>query len=176
MNGTIAEKDIISDLSESLLCVDTCCLIHATKQISLIGKFLFDLRDSGCVIFTIPIVNLEFLRNVDTIKAFADRKKFLNELTKGVTYPIEKYLDAIPEYPLVMGKIKCNPDLADYLQIASLVKHPETYLLTENHQHMPLSILDRESIIAFDNNNGIKVFGLYKLNKEKYDNTVKTIK
>lgn len=175
MTGIITEKDLFSKLDGKNILLDTCCLIHATKQPELIGKLLRDIKSSGASLFTIPIINLEFLRDVGTIEDFKKRQIFLNEITEGMVFPVETKLNDIPEFPMVMKNVHAKTSLADYLLVASLVIHHDVLLMTENHQDMPLGILDRISIMSFDNNNGIKTFGLYQINSDKYIRSVEKI-
>lgn len=175
MNGIITEDSIFSKLAGKNVVLDTCCLVHGSKLPNLIGKFFKDIKQHDGSFFTIPIVNLEFLRGVESITDYEKRHRFLIEITDGLTFPIEKKLDDIPEFPIVMRNIQSKVDLADYLLVACLVSHPEVFLLTENHHHMPMAILDRVSIISFDNDKDIKTLGLYQLNQSKYDKVAKNI-
>ena len=172
----IADKDLFSELREKYLLLDTCCLIHATKQPELVGKFIKELGDKGCTLVVTPAVKLEFLRGADSFDAIRAREKYFAFL-KTVVYPIEKYLDKIPEFSVVIQKASGGNtiELSDYLLVASLVIHPEMYLLTENHRHMPMAILDRISVITWDNDKDIKNLGLYKLNGDKYESAVSDI-
>lgn len=175
MNKLIANKDIFSDLQFKHILLDTCCLIHATRQAELVGKFLKDLRKSECDLLVVPTVKLEFLRGADSFLSLRAREKYLAFIAN--LYPIERYLDLIPEYPIVMQKVFGNKtiELSDYLLIASLVNHPEMYLLTENHNHMPMGILDRTHVVTWDNDKDIKNLAFYRLNKEKYESVVSKI-
>jgi len=171
----IAEAATFSELNGKHILLDTCCLIHATKQPESVGKFLSKLKDNGCDLLVTPAVRLEFLRGADSFPSLRAREKYLTFIAN--LYPIEEYLQRIPEYPVVMQKVFGNGpvQLCDYLLIACLVVHPEIYLLTENHNHMPMGILDRPNIVTWDNGKDIKNIAFYKLNEERYQATVSKI-
>lgn len=175
MNRLIAGADIFSELKDKHILLDTCCLIHATQQPELLGKFLRELKEKGCDLLITPAVKLEFLRGADSFVSLRAREKYLAFAAN--LYPIEAYLGLIPEFPVVMQKVFGNRpiELSDYLLIACLVNHPKMYLLTENHNHMPLGILERTNIVTWDNDKDIKNVAFYRLNEERYQEVVSKI-
>lgn len=170
----ILDDQIISNLSGSYLAVDTCCLIDATKNYGVIGKFLVDLINQGVGFYTVPIVVYEFLRGAGTMSDLKERNKILETITDNTVLAIDKHFEKMTDFLVIMNRnSKC--DLGEYQLIASILGYKNRYVLTENHKHMPTEFLDRETVITFNLKDEIKNYGLYKFNSSKYEKIAQNI-
>lgn len=166
------DSDLISELSNQYLFLDTNALINAFSHQQEFGELLKSLKDRKCALITIPSVVFEFTRS-DNLEIYKKRAEYLSTLVD--VYPIEKNLNEIEDGLFVLQKLGGRMSYTDFLLCACLYKFREAYLITENHKDLPLSILDRRFIITIDNGKEIRNTAIYKLSKEKLDKAVLNI-
>lgn len=167
---TIYDKNIVSSFKDKTIFLDTSALILAISSDQSFLEFLFDLKQVGCSFMTIPSVLFEFTRGSDTLEIFNKRTSFvLEDLNIGI-YPIEKHLDEIREFMVVLQKIAKDNSYTDFLLCCCMYKFQNSYVLTENHNHFPISILKREEIITIETDTyQIRNSAIYKFSSEKFE-------
>jgi len=160
------------------LLIDTNILITAINYPEYL-KFLIDLKSCGCGLITVDSVYFEFIRGSDCIDTLNFRINFFKELKISV-YPIEKKLDNLQDGIVVLQKFLKNSDYADFklclclyeFRNSSLEKY---YILTENHKHFPLDILNRKHLITLDNGLEIRNHAMYEISNEKLNKAAENI-
>jgi hypothetical protein len=90
-------------------------------------------------------------------------------------YPIEKHLEQIKEFTIVLQKAQQKISYTDFLLCACLFKFPDTYLLTENYLHIPLSIFDRKYLTVIDTDKEVRTHGIYQFSQSKFDKAAKRV-
>lgn len=171
----IIDQLFLSSLKDSNIAIDTCCLIDSIKYKETVGKFLLHLKEIGAGIYTVPGVVFEFFRGADTGNALENRESILKAITDNYIFPIDKQFTAMTDFMLIMNKVRGKCDLGEYQLIASLVKHKNSFLLTENDKDVPSEFLDRLSIATFNLFGEIKNYGFYKINTDNYEKIAKNI-
>lgn len=166
--------NLVTNLKNSVVFIDNNTLIAALSYPNLFGHFLLDLSKQGCTFITINAVVFEFSRGAtDTIEGFEKRIDFVKDL--ATIYPIERHLEQIQDFVLVLSKINKKLEYSDFLLLASLFRFPKAYLLTENHNHVPLEIFDRLDIVTLDTDKDLRTHGLYCLSQDKYEKAAANI-
>ena len=145
----IYEKNITSTFKDKTVFLDTNSIILAMSN-PIFLQFLYDLKFADCTLMTISSVLFEFTRGSDTLEVFNKRSEFvLKDLDVGI-YPIEKHLDDLREFVVVLQKLGKNIDYTDFLLSCCLYKFKSCFVLTENHSHFLTSLLDRKEIVTID--------------------------
>lgn len=172
----VVDSQFLSSLVDSNIAIDTCCLIDSIKHEDLVGKFLFDLKTRGVGFYTTQGVVFEYLRGSSDETALKRRLAVLSVITDNFIVPIDKKFTEMTAFLLVMNKVLGRCGLGEYQLIATLIDHPKSYLLTENHKDIPIDFIDRSSVVCFNMPNGeIKTYGFYKINEDKYEKIAKSI-
>jgi DNA invertase Pin-like site-specific DNA recombinase len=136
-------------------------------------KFLHDLKLNNCSFHTVASVYYEFTGTSDNPDNYNKRVKLFEDL-EIVIQPIERKMDEIKEFAYVLRK-QTKVDYADLLLCSCLYKMHGSYVLTENHKHFPLTLLDREDIITIDKSSDIRNIAVYSLSQEKFDKAAKKL-
>jgi hypothetical protein len=158
------QVSLADDLSSGFVFLDTNTLI-ALSEVPEFLHLMLDIKEKGCQLLTIPPVTFEFART-DSLKKYTERIQFLNQICS--TYPIEKNTDTNSPLFFVFNKVSPAAGYVDLFLYQALYKFSHAYVLTENHSHFPLSILDREHIITIDTGQrSIRNYAFYKMNMGK---------
>jgi len=164
----VLDSQFLSSLSGCNVAIDACCLIDSVLHESLVGKFLFDLKSRDVGFYTTPGVVFEFFRGSDNEKSLEKRAEILKAVTDNFIVPIDKKFSEMTAFLMIMNKVTGKCGLGEYQLVATLVNHPNAFILTENHKDMPTDFLDRVSVVCFNLPKEIKNYAFYKLNEEKY--------
>lgn len=165
------------DLADTHLFLDTNIFIAALNYPYYLN-FLYKLKSTGCDFMTIMPVLLEFTRGSSSLSNFEKRFHFIKEL--ACIYPIERNLEELKEGMVVIQTIMGKMDYVDFLLTLCsykfrLSKLDSCYLLTENHNHYPLDILDRVHLITIDSGKQIRTHATYRLNIDKLNKAAENI-
>lgn len=176
LNRVIYQDDVLGKLSDATLLLDSTAFIDAFRS-SIFADFLTELSDSGCAFMTIPSVLYEFKRGAKDIKQINKYNEFITELKVGIIPKVEtlaqepdnQIFTSIYNFEAYNGRKEKGPSYTDSLLCLSLYiyRHTDIYLLTTNYKDVPLSLFDRENIIAFDTGNDVRTAAFYKLSEEK---------
>lgn len=160
--------DLVSDLNQADLFFDTTALIASITFPKELSDFFKKLTTVNCTFLTIPSVLFEFTRGVDTIAGFNNRTTFLHGMISAI-YPIERHLNEFRDLIVVLQRVRGKMSYTDFLLCCCLYKFPKAYLVSENHNDMPLEVLDRNSVLTIDKENEIRNWGIYKFSFTKYE-------
>ena len=173
MNQIIFDPQLLEDLSDSYLFVDTNTLIALLHNLDFREFVLKTLKEKDVVFITIPSVVFEFTRGSDDLDIFKSKLEFIKNFV--AVYPIERHLDKIEDFTIVLQKLKGSIGYTDFLLYACLYKFPQSYLITENHQHLPLQIFDRKFVITIDTGTEIRNQAIYRFSIDKYNKAAENI-
>ena len=172
----VCQEETLGKLSEATLLLDATAFIDAFKS-PIFADFLTELNDDGCTFATIPSVLYEFKRGAKDIIQVNNYNQFIKEMKIATISQIESMAQK-PDNQLFTTIYNCmasngrkekGPSYTDSLLCLALYiyKHANIHLLTTNYKDIPLSLFDRENIIAFDTGRDIRTAAIYKLSEEK---------
>lgn len=160
-------EELATTLREKYIFLDTTAYVAALNYQEEFGSLFSKLRSEYCELITIPSVQFEFTRGSDSITTYNIRTQFIKELS--AIFPIEKMLDGLENDIITMQKyMDKNASYTDFLLAMCLRKFPGSYLLTENHSHIPQAIFDREFVITLNTTALIRNHGIYSLNHKRF--------
>jgi len=160
--------ELIAGLSEKYLFLDTTAFIATLNYRDEFGELFSSLRSQYCELITIPSVVFEFTRGSDSVSTYKTRRDFIQQLS--AIYPIEKMLDGMEQDIIVIQRfMDKNASYTDFLLAMCLRKFPNSFLLTENHSHIPSALFDREYVITVNTPSQIRNHGIYTMNTRKFD-------
>ncbi|MCX6783499.1 MAG: hypothetical protein NT141_00285 [candidate division WWE3 bacterium] len=91
----------------------------------------------------------------------------MNTLVSSI-YPIERELENLKNFTVVLQKIKGTISYTDFLMYCCLYKFPKAYLLTENHKDFTTEILERRYIVTIDTDKEIRHQAFYQISLDKF--------
>lgn len=165
--------EILSNLENSLLFLDTSSLIAVTTYENLFSNFLTEIGKVNCEMVTIPSVLFEFSRT-ESIDIYNKRMKFIENYVN--VYPIERHYDQYEELIPILHRIRGRISYTDFLLYCCLYQFSKSFLLTENHTDFSTTILNRLLIITLDKDDQeIRNSAVYALSKEKFEKAAANI-
>lgn len=173
MTKIVFSKDLISELNQDWLFLDTTTFIAAINYQDEFSSLFHDLKLNSCEFLTIPSVLFEFTRGSNTKTHFNTRTKFVNDLAN--IFPIERHLEKLETEIIIAQKFCSTASYTDFLLVMCLIKFPQSFLITENHKDMPMALLERKHIITLDTNNQIRNQAIYQVNQKRYQQQLKKI-
>lgn len=162
----IYSPDLVSSLKGKYLFFDTNVFIGSLFVPELL-KLIYTLKENGCEFLTIPSVLFEFTRGTKTILEYNQRIEAVKSLS--VVFPIEKYQGEFDDLTVVLQHLKGEMDYTEFLLCTCLYKFQTAKIITENHHHFPLDILNREFLITVDNGKDLRNYAVYGFSLEKYN-------
>lgn len=170
----ILANDLVSKLKNCHLILDTNVFLHAIDN-NEFYDFLADLHEGGCGLFTIPSVVFEFARGAKTIEEFNWYVDFINTLGVGVYKDVENHIMGDKAFSVLLKSQtkdgRKGISYTDFLLLMLLHKfhhlHDKIYLMTSNYNDVPLTIFEREDIIALEFRDGVQSQALYRNSPEK---------
>ena len=172
----LCKNDILGRLSCATLLLDSTVFIDAFKCAHFMD-FLVEASKSGCALATIPSVLYEFKRGAKDIVQINNYNKFIIELgiesipgmEEKAQWSGSQIFTAIYNYEAINGRKEKGPSYTDSLLCLTLYiyKHVDIRLLTTNYKDMPLSLFNREDILAFDTGRDVRTAAIYRLSEEK---------
>jgi hypothetical protein len=168
----LKDSNLNAELKDSTLLIDTNILITALFFPEYL-KFFTELSNNGCGFVTVDSVYFEFIRGSDCLETLNFRIRFFKELKISI-YPIEKELDKLQDGIVVLQKVLKGADYTDFKLCLCLYKFRNStldkyYVLTENHKHFPIDILNRKYLITLDNDKEIRNHAFYEISNEKIE-------
>jgi hypothetical protein len=170
----------LTSLEDTNLFIDTNVLIGAL-YLQDFRNLIHDLKTEGCAIITVPSVAIEFLRGSKKLgdkvvvkdkspQGFNDRTIFYQNIV-DTTYPIERHLDNMEEFIIVVHNTSPQMDYADITLAACLYQFRTTspYLMTTNTNHFPTSIFDRKFVLTTDDSEELMNYCVYRLSLDKFN-------
>ena len=172
----LCKNDILGRLSRATLLLDSTAFIDAFKCADFMD-FLVEVSEGGCALATILSVLYEFKRGAKDIAQINNYNKFIKELGMEIIPGMEdkaqrseyQIFMAIYSYEAMNGRKEKGPSYTDSLLCLALYvyQHVDIRLLTTNYKDMPLSLFDREDILAFDTGRDVRTAAIYRLSEEK---------
>ena len=167
------DSTIFNSLSNSILFIDTNAFIGIFNYQRIFLNLVKKLKDNNCEFLTISSVFFEFTRGSSDINTFNKRSSFIKSNAGIIS--TEKLLGNIESLTIVLQKVKGDMSYTDFLLCACLYKFPNSFVITEDHQHFPTNILDREFIITIDTEKQIRNYGIYKFSMDKFNKAAEKI-
>jgi hypothetical protein len=115
-------------------------------------------------------VVFEFARGAKTIEQFNWYVDFVNNLGVGVFKNVETEIMSDKAFAVLLQKYskigKKSISYTDFLLLMLLHKYvhiaDKVYLMTSNHQDVPLRVFDRNDIMALEFEEGVQTQALYR--------------
>jgi len=164
----IYNPNLVSRLKGKYLFLDTNVFIGSLFVPELLG-LIHAFKENGCELLTIPSVLFEFTRGTKTIPEYNRRVEAVKSICGNNVYPIERHLGEFNDFTVVLQHLKGEMDYTEFLLCASVYKFQTAKIITENHQHFPLDVLNREFLITVDNEKDIRNYAVYGFSLEKYN-------
>jgi hypothetical protein len=161
--------------------LDSSVFIDATNSSEFRG-LIKELKDAECNLWTAPSVQYEFSRYANTVDEYNKLTNFIKELGVVVFNRVEEIvLDKSAPFTVALNKSQQKGSkrmsYTDSI-ICTLCfnyRSSNTYLLTSNHNDIPLALFDRIDVITFDVGNDIRTEGLYQLSSTKLSKMLKSL-
>lgn len=169
---TIYQPEILADLKDHYLFLDTGIFIAASKTTSL-AEFLVKLKnEAGCSFTTIPQVLFEFTNGSDSLDSYNKKAGFLKSIVDNID-PLT-FLNNIPDFYVVMAKYNAqNDSQTDFTLAACLYNYHrgvKVGLLSSDLKAYP-TFIQRSHILTVeqdDRSKTIKNLVVYKFDRNAY--------
>ena len=177
----VCTPNLFNDIRNSILIIDTCILIDASKYEEL-DAILRDIQQEDCSFISVPAVQDEFVCNANSTDEHDWMLKFIKSFNIGF-FDINKSGDRIAneyrDFNILLSHCKnIRPSYADrqLLAIPYLYSNlpNNIYLVTSNHKDVPKNLFDRIHFISYDTGEFFNI-GIYKLNLVNTQKMVKNL-
>lgn len=170
----VTPRGLASSLYSCHLLLDTNVFFHAVDNDEFYS-FLLELHNSGCSLMTIPSVVFEFARGAKSVAEYNWYVDYINNLGIGIYTHVEEQIVKDKAFSVILQteckKVGSKAGYTDFLLMMLLHKfsHMEKsiYLMTSNYQDIPLSIFDRNELLALEFRGGVQTQALYKNSLDK---------
>jgi hypothetical protein len=175
----LTPANLVFKLHNCHLIIDTNVLLHAVDNEEFYD-FLLNLKSGGCAMMTIPSVIFEFARGAKSVKEYNWYVDYVNNLGVGVYKFVEDRIAQDKAFSVLLQteckKHNHKPSYTDFLLLLLLHKfsHSEDniFLMTSNYRDIPLSIFDREELMALEYGDSIQTQGIYKNSNELISSSI----
>lgn len=167
---TLYPPQILSDLKDYFIFLDTGVFITASKSQSFVELLVRLRNESGCSFSTIPGVQFEFTRGSQTLEQYNTRTTLLKSLVDYID-PL-RFLENMQDFYFVMAKINDNNKSQTDFQLAACLynyRHTKVALLTGDLKAFP-AFFPRTHVLTTeqDGTKSIRNLGVYQFNKAGY--------
>lgn len=167
------DKESLSKLGVGYTFLDTSSLIAIVSYEKEFSDIIFELKESGRALVTIPSVAFEFARTED-ISIYNTRAKFIKDNVS--IYPIEKHLSNFNSLIPILQRVNGKMSYTDFLLYCCLYQFNNSLLLIENHKDFTPVILNRDAIFTVDREEkDIRNIALYSFSHDKYEKAAAAI-
>ncbi|MBP5205122.1 hypothetical protein J6Z37_02375 [Candidatus Saccharibacteria bacterium] len=162
----IVNHEYLGGLKNKNLLIDTTALVDASRDNkSAMLNYFKMLKSVGCGLVIIPDAYYEFIRGARTTEQRQKYVNFFNDLDI-LTVPLTGQILSNEEnqrFSIAYSQEAKHASITDYMLCVALYHYRGRgmKLLTANHKDMPSSLLERESLIAYDQGDEIRTHAIY---------------
>lgn len=160
--------------------LDASVFIDASKS-DKFTDFIKELIKIECNLWTVPHVQFEFTRYASTIGEYNQFVTFIKDLGVVTLNRVEEMiLEKSTLFTVALNKVQHGGKHMSYTDsilctLCYYYRNSDAYLMTSNHNDIPMALFDRVDVITFEYGGIIRTEGLYKLSSKKLSAVLKKL-